>query len=161
MGGGPPRRAPTGFLRPALSARENHILRYFLWAVVPLLLLAARVLGIAWLFQGGHVRAPPWSRCLARNAASEAQGGPAAGDAAPRPVCRRGRSAPREAVRGGQRRSIEGGDAGWTLKVAEPDGQARVTLVATLAGYETLVEELQPKPGESRRLARKPQGFRG
>ena len=55
----------------------------------------------------------------------------------------------------GKGASIEGGDAARTIRVAEPDGQAKVTVVATLAGYETLVWELQPKPGESGRLSLK------
>ncbi len=53
----------------------------------------------------------------------------------------------------GKGASIEGSDAARTITVAEPDGQATVSVVATLAGYETLVRELKPKPGESGRLA--------
>ena len=55
----------------------------------------------------------------------------------------------------GKGTSIEGSDAARTIRVAEPDGQTKVTVVATLAGYETLVQELQPRPGESGRLARR------
>jgi formylglycine-generating enzyme required for sulfatase activity len=52
----------------------------------------------------------------------------------------------------GKGASIEGSDAARTITVAEPDGQAKVTVIARLAGHKTLVEELQPQPGESRRL---------
>lgn len=33
-----------------------------------------------------------------------------------------------------------------------PDGNAAVAITATLAGYEPLREEIQPRPGKSRRL---------
>ncbi len=52
----------------------------------------------------------------------------------------------------GKGASIEGSDAARTITVAEPDGQAKVTVVATLAGYEPLSQELQPKSGELNRL---------
>ena len=52
----------------------------------------------------------------------------------------------------GKGASIAGGDATRTITVTEPDGQAKVTVVATLAGYERLEQEIQPKPGEPGRL---------
>jgi formylglycine-generating enzyme required for sulfatase activity len=39
------------------------------------------------------------------------------------------------------------------VKVAEPDGKAKTTLIATLDGYRTLRKELQPAAGESRTIA--------
>ena len=53
----------------------------------------------------------------------------------------------------GKGASIEGSNAARTITVAEPDGREKVTVIARLAGHKTLVEELQPKPGESRSLA--------
>ncbi|MEI8376532.1 MAG: formylglycine-generating enzyme family protein, partial [Planctomycetota bacterium] len=49
--------------------------------------------------------------------------------------------------------SINGTGAKRTITVEEPDGQAKVVVSATLAGYESVEKEFQSKPGESGRLA--------
>ncbi|MCY2992924.1 MAG: protein kinase [Planctomycetota bacterium] len=44
--------------------------------------------------------------------------------------------------------SVAGQGAERTVKVAEPNGRAKTTLIATLDGYQTLRRELQPTSGE-------------
>ena len=48
--------------------------------------------------------------------------------------------------------AVEGTGAARTITVAEPDGRAKVMVVASLAGHETVERELQPQPGELGRL---------
>jgi formylglycine-generating enzyme required for sulfatase activity len=48
--------------------------------------------------------------------------------------------------------SITGEGAVRTVVVAEPDGQTKVLLSATKAGYKTVEQEMAPRPGESRNL---------
>ena len=44
--------------------------------------------------------------------------------------------------------SVAGQGTEHTVRVADPDGQSKVILVATLDGYQNLSRELQPKPGD-------------
>jgi hypothetical protein len=48
--------------------------------------------------------------------------------------------------------SIEGSGAARTITVTEPNGQATVTVVATLTGYEPSKQEIRPTPGELGRV---------
>jgi hypothetical protein len=122
-----------------LVGDENHILRYFLWAVLPLLLLGAVWAGIMGLTPSPAPREPQPITPGIIEAPK------------PRPAVYVVTVDPHQGTVSvaGKGASIEGGDAEWIITVAEPDGQAKVTVVATLAGYETLAQELQPKPGES------------
>jgi formylglycine-generating enzyme len=59
----------------------------------------------------------------------------------------------------GQRITVSGNGPDWTVTLAEPDGQ-KALLVAVKAGYKTLEQEIQPKPGESRHLTLELEVFR-
>jgi formylglycine-generating enzyme required for sulfatase activity len=48
--------------------------------------------------------------------------------------------------------TIEGAGPLRTITVANPDGQARVSVQAALSGYEPLEQEIQPQPGELNQL---------
>jgi formylglycine-generating enzyme required for sulfatase activity len=52
----------------------------------------------------------------------------------------------------GKGASIDGSGALRTITVAEPDGQTKVLVIATLVGYEQQEQEIQPKPGQQGRL---------
>jgi formylglycine-generating enzyme required for sulfatase activity len=54
---------------------------------------------------------------------------------------------------GGRGVTVNGDGALRTVVVAEPDGETKVLLSAARSGYQTLEKEIQPKPGESERLA--------
>ena len=120
-------RVIDGFFRRLVGA-DNDLVRYFLWGILSLLPLAV-VLAVVL-----SILTPKPRPAVFAVVVNPPQG---------------------KVAVAGKGASIEGSDAARTIRVAEPDGQAKVTVVATLAGYETLMQEIQPQPGESGRLALK------
>ncbi|MCY2987933.1 MAG: serine/threonine-protein kinase, partial [Planctomycetota bacterium] len=53
----------------------------------------------------------------------------------------------------GKGASIEGSGASRTITVTGPDGQGKVLVMASLAGYDTQEQEIQPERGISRQLS--------